>query len=209
MRYDTQRGKSPAGQILRLLQEQGALRIKELETALGVTSTAIRQQLTSLQAEDLVVTTTVREKRGRPYALYRLSEKGQALSAQGYKNLAVMLLEEVLQHEQPDVAQALLQRVSTRLGQQYAEDMHSTAVGERLQTLVARLQENGITSRVDEEDDAFVLTEYGCPYYGVARQHREVCEMETEAMELALGSQVTLCQSQLDGHHGCQFQVKK
>jgi predicted ArsR family transcriptional regulator len=209
MRDHTQPGKSPAGQILRLLQEQGALRIKELEAALGVTSTAIRQQLSLLQAEGLVVTTTVREKRGRPYALYRLSEQGQALFAQGYKNLAVVLLEEVLRHEEADVTQALLQRVSTRLGQQYAENMHSTAVGDRLQTLVARLQENGVISKVDEEDDAFVLTEYGCPYFSVARQHREVCEMEIEAMELALGSQVTLCQSQLDGHHGCQFQVKK
>jgi hypothetical protein len=28
-------------------------------------------------------------------------------------------------------------------------------------------------------------------------------------MEQALGAEVTLCQSQLDGHHGCQFQVKK
>ena len=209
MRYDIQLGKSPAGQILQLLQEQGALRVKDLEMALGVTATAIRQQLTALQAEELVATTTVREKRGRPHALYRLSDKGQALFAQGYKNLAVVLLEEVLRLEEPDMAHQLLHRVSTRLGREYAEHMQGTAVGERLQTLVARLQEDGIISKVDEEEDAFILTEYGCPYYGVARQHREVCEMEIEAMELALGSQVTLCQSQLDGHHGCQFQVKK
>jgi len=54
-----------------------------------------------------------------------------------------------------------------------------------------------------------VLTEYTCPYYGLAREHREVCGMEIEAMELALRSPVTLYQSQLDGHNGCQFQVKK
>jgi predicted ArsR family transcriptional regulator len=54
-----------------------------------------------------------------------------------------------------------------------------------------------------------VLTEYTCPYYGLAREHREVCGMEIEAMELALGSPVTLYKSQLDGHKGCQFQVKK
>jgi len=33
--------------------------------------------------------------------------------------------------------------------------------------------------------------------------------VEIEAMELALGSTVTLYQSRLDGHNGCQFQVKK
>ena len=66
-----------------------------------------------------------------------------------------------------------------------------------------------ITQAIEQEADAFVLTEYTCPYYGLAREHREVCGMEIEAMELALGSPVTLYQSQLDGHKGCQFQVKK
>jgi predicted ArsR family transcriptional regulator len=87
--------------------------------------------------------------------------------------------------------------------------MRGAAVADRLQELAALLAAHGIMSKVDEEADAFVLTEYTCPYYGLAREHREVCGMEIEAMELALGSPVTLYQSQLDGHKGCQFQVKK
>ncbi len=209
MHYDIQLDKSPAGQILRLLQQQGTLRITDIEAALGVTKTAVRQQLTTLVAEDLVASTTIREKRGRPHAVYRLSEKGQALFAQGYENLALVLLEEVLELAEPDLVRRLLQRVSARLGQQYAEWMQGDMVADRLQGLADRLHERGILSHVDEDEDAFLLTEFGCPYYSVARQHREVCEMEVEAMEQALGSEVVLCQSQLDGHHGCQFQVKK
>ena len=51
MPYDMQLDKSPAGQILKLLQQQGSLAIKDIEAALGVTKTAVRQQLTVLQAE--------------------------------------------------------------------------------------------------------------------------------------------------------------
>jgi predicted ArsR family transcriptional regulator len=69
MHYDMQIDKSPAGQILKLLQQRGTLSIKDIEAALGVTATAVRQQLTSLRAEDLVVSKTVREKRGRPHAV--------------------------------------------------------------------------------------------------------------------------------------------
>jgi predicted ArsR family transcriptional regulator len=87
--------------------------------------------------------------------------------------------------------------------------MRGSAVAERLQELAALLAAHGVMSKVDEKADAFVLTEYTCPYYGLAREHREVCDMEIEALELALGSPVTLYQSQLDGHNGCQFQVKK
>ncbi|MDH3604922.1 MAG: helix-turn-helix transcriptional regulator [Candidatus Tectomicrobia bacterium] len=210
MHYDMQIDKSPAGQILKLLQQRGTLSIKDIEIALGVTATAVRQQLTALRAEDLVASKTVREKRGRPHAVYGLTEKGQALFAQGYENLALVMLEEMLELAEPILAKQLLHRVSMRLGQHYAQEMRGEEVAERLQELVDRLQEHGIISQVvDEEDGFFMLTEYGCPYYSVARQHREICDMEIEAMEQALGAEVTLCQSQLDGHHGCQFQVKK
>jgi predicted ArsR family transcriptional regulator len=158
---------------------------------------------------ELVTAETVREKRGRPHAVYRLAEKGQALFARGYEELALALLEEVLHLPETDHGHQMLRRVSARLGRQFAERMQGVAVAERLQELAAVLAAHGIMSKVDEEADAFVLTEYTCPYYGLAREHREVCGMETEAMELALGSPVTLYQSQFDGHNGCQFQVKK
>ena len=221
--------RSPAGQILKLLQQQGPLSIKAIEAALGVTATAVRQQLAALMTAEMVTAETVREKgpsgpraseerthaptqsrqRGRPHAVYRLAEKGQALFARGYEELALALLEEILELPDPGTVHQLLHRVSTRLGRQYAEGIHSATVADRLHELSARLTTHGVMSKVDEAADAFVLTEYNCPYYGLAREHREVCGMEIEALELALGVPVTLYQSQLDGHTGCQFQVKK
>ena len=209
MLSDIQHDNSPAGQILRLLQQQGRRSIKEIEAELGVTTTAVRQQLTSLVAAGLVTADTVREKRGRPHAVYGLSDKGHELFAGGSMDFAHALLGEVLRIGDPGLTQQLLSGVSSRLGRLYAEQMHGVAVQERLQGLAEWLRLHGIPSRVDEEADAFVFTEYGCPYYGLAREHREVCDMEIEALQLALGSPVTQCQSQLDGHHGCQFQVKK
>ena len=209
MLSDIRLDRSPAGQILKLLQQQGSLSIKAIEAALGVTATAVRQQLTMLMTAETVTAETVREKRGRPHAVYRLTEKGQALLARGYEALALALLEEVLHWQDPGTVHQLLHQVSARLGRQYAERLRGVAVADRVQELSALLEAHGIMSKVDEEADAFVLTEYTCPYYGLAREHREVCGMEIEAMELALGSPVTLFQSQLDGHTGCQFQVKK
>ena len=223
--------RSPAGQILKLLQQQGPLSIKAIEAALGVTATAVRQQLTTLMTAEMVTAETVREKgpsgpksgptddpistptpsrqRGRPHAVYRLAEKGQALFARGYEELALALLEEVLQLSDAETVHQLLHRISTRLGRQYAAGIRSATMADRLHELSACLTAHGVMSKVDEAADAFVLTEYTCPYYGVAREHREVCGMEIEAMELALGAPVILHQSQLDGHTGCQFQVKK
>src|SRR5207244_13575357 len=80
---------SPAGQILKLLQQQGPLSIKEIEAALGVTTTAVRQQLVTLMATGMVTAETVREKRGRPHAVYGLAEKGEELLGRGCAALAV------------------------------------------------------------------------------------------------------------------------
>lgn len=209
MYHGIQLDKSPAGLILRLLQQNGTLSINEIKAALGVTGTAVRQQLTVLQVDDLVSSSIVREKRGRPHAVYGLTEQGYALFAQGYENLALILLEEILDLTEPELVKQLLHHVSIRLSQQYTDHIQGEAVAERLEMLVDRLQAHGILSQVNEEEDRFVLTEYGCPYFSVARQHREVCQMEIGAMKQALGAEVTLCQSQLDGHHACQFQVKK
>ena len=209
MPYDIQVDTSPAAQILKLLQQQGVLTIKDIEAALGVTTTAVRQQLAALQVEGLLSTATVREKRGRPHATYRLSDKGQKLFARGYENLAQVLLEEMLDLTEPERVHQLLQRISARLGAQYAEHVQGAELEDRLQQLVLTLEQRGIISKVEEEECAFVLTEYGCPYYGLAQEHREICGVEIEAMGKVLGSEVVLNQSQLDGHHGCQFQVKK
>ena len=205
MLSDMQIDRSPAGRILKLLQQQGPLSIKEIEVALDVTTTAVRQQLTTLTTTEMVTAETVRGKRGRPHVVYRLAEKGQALFARGYEEFALALLEEVLHLPETEQVHQMLHHVSARLGRQFVERMRGVTVADRLRELAA----HGTMSKVEEEADAFVLTEYACPYYGLAREHREVCGMEIEAMELALGSPVLLYQSQLDGHNGCQFQVKK
>ena len=42
---------SPAGQVLSILQRYGPVTIKDLETSLGVTATAVRQQIAGLLAD--------------------------------------------------------------------------------------------------------------------------------------------------------------
>jgi len=199
---------SPAGQILKLLQQQGPLSIKEIEAALGVTTTAVRQQLVTLMTTGMVTAETVREKRGRPHAVYRLAEKGQELFARGYEELALALLEEVLCLPDTATVHQMLHCVSARLGRQLAERMRGAAVADRLQELAALLATHGVMSKVAEEADAFVLTEYTCPYYGLAREHREVCGMEIEAMEFALGSRSPCINRSSTGTTAANFRSK-
>lgn len=201
---------SPAGKILTLLQQHGTCSIKELEAELGVTRTAVRQQLMGLLAAELVTAAMVHQGRGRPYTVYHLSDKGHGLFPRLYEDLALVLLEELLERAEPAYAARLLQRLSVRLGRQYAAQLCcSMTLAGSLRALSAWLTAHGILTEVREDEGAFVLTEHSCPFYGLARTHREICAIETEALALALDTPVQLLQSQRNGSSCCRFQVQK
>jgi predicted ArsR family transcriptional regulator len=198
---------SPAGKILQLLHQQSAWSIKDMTVALGVTRTAVRQPLQTLCAAGLVTATVVRQGRGRPHTVYGLSDTGQGLFPQLYEELACIMWEEMLTLRASTRRQAVLPRLSARLGAQYAAHMGGGTLAERLHNLVRWLAAHGVRSEIDAAADPGTLAAHGCPYAALARRHREVCSVETAAMTHALGVPVTLHQSRLDGHPSCQFLI--
>ena len=84
---------SPRVAIMRLLQKRGQASIKDLELALGVTATAVREQLSHLMAEGVVDAVRVRGEVGRPFYVYRLTDKAQELFPKAYGTLARLAAE--------------------------------------------------------------------------------------------------------------------
>ncbi len=200
---------SPTGRILKHLQQFGACSMKEMVSALGVTRTAVRQPLATLMAQGLVTSGLVRDGRGRPPLVYALSDKARKLASPWLENLALVMLEEVLELGTQARGATPSQRLSLQLGQHYTTHLDGKTPAERLQQLRQWLEQHDIPSDLVEADAAYELTTYGCPYYGLATRHREVCQLEISALAQALGAPLALVQSQLDGHHGCCFRMQK
>ena len=72
--------ESPAGKILAYLQRHGEATVKQLEELLGISTTAVREHLTHLEAKNLVTTKLVRRGPGRPHALYFLTNTAGIVS---------------------------------------------------------------------------------------------------------------------------------
>ena len=87
---------SPAGQVLSILQRQGAVTIKELEISLGVTATAVRQQISGLLADGYIQQELERAGRGRPKHVYSLTHRGRSLFPHHYDEFTNSLLREIL-----------------------------------------------------------------------------------------------------------------
>ncbi len=202
------RDESSATAIIHLLQRRGSASIKEIETELGVTTTAVRLQLSNLQAQGLVDARIVREGVGRPHYEYFLTEKARETFACYCDELALSLYEELLKEVGVAKVRKLLKRVRDRLAEQYAGQVRGELLDQRIQGLASLLDERGILTDVEPYEGGFILKKYNCPYHDLAQGHREICEMEQEMIAQVLDADVSLTQCMMDGYTGCQFDVR-
>jgi len=201
---------SPRGQIIKLLQRRGPMDIKDLRQALGVSDTAIRQQLQYLMADSLVEATRAQSSgRGRPGKVYTLTDKIRHLFACECEDLALSLYDELLADQGSEVVQRLLNRVGQRMAEQYRHQMRGLELQERVDTFASLLDARGIMSDSKTEDDVIILHEYNCPYHELATSHQEICQMERKMLSQVLDANVELVDRIVDGAHRCSFVVRR
>ncbi len=199
---------SPAGQVLSILQRQGTVTIKDLETGLGVTATAVRQQIAGLLADGYIAQQAERMGRGRPKHVYTLTPRGRSLFPHHYDEFTNSLLREILLSEGPAKVQELLGRMGQRMAAQYERQLVGLSSGERAAKLTELLNAKGILAEVTFESDGIVFHEYNCPYYELARENRAICDMEEDMIAQVVQQNVELVACSLDGHHGCRFKIE-
>lgn len=200
---------SPADAVLSILQRRGEATIKELETGLGVTATAVRQQIAGLLADGYITQQLARAGRGRPKHVYSLTPKGRARFPHHYDEFTNSLLREILVSEGPQKVTELLGRMSRRLAEQYERQLAGLPSAERAAKLTELLNAKGILAEIKFEPDGIIVYEYTCPYYELARENRAICDMEEEMLAHAVKQPVELVTCTLDGHHGCQFKLNR
>src|SRR5947207_7220664 len=150
---------TPRTAVLRLLQRRGSASIKELELALGVTATAVREQVSQLMSEGVIGARRVRGEVGRPFYIYSLTPKAQELFPKDYGELARLLMEEIIATEGAAKLLGLLDRIGVRLAAQYAGQLRGQELEEKLRALADLLVEKGVGAEVRPAvtGDGFVL----------------------------------------------------
>lgn len=196
---------SPAGKILGYLQRHGEASVKDFEELLGISTTAVREHLTHLQARDLVATRLVRQGPGRPHAVYSLTAEAQSLFPKEYDTLTNLLLREIASQEGPAHLQRLLDAVGARLAEEYGGPIAGQGLPERLLALREALERRGIPVEVLPDGDSLRL--FACPYLDIAQEHAGICAMERRMVEQVLGEQIILHGTIREGGRSCYFTV--
>ena len=179
----------PRTAILQVLQRRGSASIKDLEVALGVTATAVREQVAQLLGEEVIVARRVRGEVGRPFYAYSLGPKGQELFPKDYGELARLLMEDILASSGAEALGATLDRIGIQLAAAYAGQLRGQELEEKLRGLADLLVQKGVGADVTPAltGEGFVLHAATCPYYAVVRPSRTVRHGRANAVAPAGG----------------------
>src|SRR6202171_5349294 len=126
-------GRSTRMEVLELLRRKGRCSAETIASDLGVTPNAVRQHLTNLERDGLVVSHPERGGRGRPALLFALTERADSVFPKRYGQLATMVLQEVEAMGGPEALDEVFSRVAARHAAVIEPDLEGLRFDETLE----------------------------------------------------------------------------
>ena len=202
-------GRSTRMEVLELLRRKGHASAETIATDLGVTPNAVRQHLTNLERDGLVVSQPERRARGRPSLLFSLTERADSVFPKRYGQLATMVLQEVREMGGEDALDEIFARVAARHADAIEKDLESLDFDEKLKRVVAWIGRAGTLAEQAESEEGVKVTIHNCPFRNTALKFPQVCTITPHLMSRLLGTAV----SQSDSIHRrdpyCSFVVQR
>lgn len=196
-------------QFLDLLRKHRALSVSQLIQRTGVTATAVRQRLNRLLRDGLIERQAEVGSRGRPSHKYQLTEKGRRSAGANFADLAVALWREIREIKDREIQRGLLQRLSKRMAEAYAEQIRGESLDDRMESLAQLFSARQIPFEVQKTSESRslpVLSAHACPYPELAEQDQSICAMERMMFSELLGENVKLSNCRLNGDSCCTFE---
>jgi predicted ArsR family transcriptional regulator len=169
----------------------------------------IHYHINVLQRDGLLETQDVRQGVGRPRKVFTLRDAAYEKFPQSYHRLSDRLLAILKSRMTEADIQALFERIGADIATEHAMSLQGKPLEEKIATLIELLGEEGFMSRLEKTGtDQFVLTQVNCPYQYVATRHPEVCELDLQLMNTALGTEVTRGTCVANGDAVCTFHIQ-
>ncbi len=204
--------------ILQYLLKHVQATAVELATALEISPQAIRRHLKDLEAEQLIVYSSVQAGMGRPQHVYKLSSKGsdrlRREFGDSYGEFAVSLLDVLAETVGREQVSTILKKQWQRKALEYRERLGNGSLQERLATLVKLRQAEGYMAEChplnsSDDGDRFIITEHNCAISNVAESFPSVCGHELEMFATILPDcTVERTHWIINGEHRCGYLVQ-
>lgn len=200
--FETSRGR-----IVELLR-RGPLTVESLASDTGVTTSAVRAQLTAMERDGLVRRAGTKYGGAtRPSHLFELAPEVQQLLSRAYVPLLTNMLHVMTRRQ----STAEVNTIMRQTGRALAAELARPARGE--QSLSAHVQsvsellntELGALTEVVRENGGFVIRGAGCPLSALTGKHRAVCLAIESMIKHTVGVPVRECCDRTDRPRCCFY----
>lgn len=196
--------------IILLLKRKGPLSIEELSRELNITSMGIRQHLLSLEKRGLIGYVTKRQGIGRPAFLYNLTNKAEELFPKAYDNFIINVFKDIERNEGHDKIENIFKWRKNRLLKDIRESLSDkNTFHEKIIGFKDLLSSKGYFVELSEDNNNYILKQFNCPIYKLAKEFRDACRYELQMYKELFGKDVTREECLADGNFSCTYSIPK
>jgi len=195
--------------IMRLLIGHPPRRMSELIEAIGVTRTAVSEQLNELITSGYVDQQIERlSGRGRPRYLYSATEFAMKHLFEGNQNLVVPAIWRAMKkHVGLEIMKQVCEEVASDLAGHFNRQITSEKPEERLREFTGIICKDGRLGVVRDEDGGAELDKLNCPFITMHDSSGLVCEIDKMTMRKIVGVDVERVRCRMEGAPCCTFRI--
>jgi predicted ArsR family transcriptional regulator len=195
--------------ILTLLKMNGGLTTSDLSDMLGISATAVRRHLNTLEAQDLITHRTEQQGMGRPGFIYELAVGASNVFPQSYATFATNILQDLVKMEGIEKLDELFNQRQESRRQQYVSQVDGENLSERIASLARLLESEGrMTTWQQLDKGRYILREHNCPILQVAEQFDHPCRCEVALFREILNAQVKRIGHIPEGDIACVYEIE-
>jgi DeoR family transcriptional regulator, suf operon transcriptional repressor len=202
---------SAAGlRIMKLLVGNPPQTISDLAKIIGVTRTAVTEQLNELMAAGFVEQNTERQPgRGRPRFRYKATDAALVLLFASNQCLVVPAIWRAIREAGGEKLTAqILQRVGLAMAEHYNRQITAKKPHERLRQLIDVLAEEGcLIEAVEGPQGQLVLYRRSCPFISMVDEQRNVCNIDRDVLSKVVGRPVRKTACRHEGDPCCAIEI--
>jgi DeoR family transcriptional regulator, suf operon transcriptional repressor len=201
---------SSAGlRVVKLLVGNPPKSITELIKAMGVTRTAVTEQLHELESAGFVE--RIREKlpgRGRPRHLFRATSAALLILFANNQHLVVPAIWKAIEDcgGRP-LTKKVLAHVSRELADHYSSQITAAEPKDRVRQFVRLLEQEGGLVDIAQKDGRLTISKRSCAFLSMADEQRRICSVDVDMISKIAGCPVRQVACRQDGDPCCAFEI--
>jgi len=201
-------GNSQQEILNQLLEHKSGATVDELTKAVGLSRTAVNQQLVALEKDGSVCKTTPRKTAGRPQHVYVLTEAGANRFPKQYSWFSKMLIETLRQQVGPEQVSQYMYDLGVKLSAALIPRLVGKNRTERITEIVRIMNETGFVARTFAAapgDKLLRIECKNCVYHDLSKEYPEVCRFDIGFLSGLMGAQVEHQTCMQRGSDACKF----